>query len=196
MVVDREGVRDLLMESANALLERISEAFRTKSRGGTDEAGDRWAPLSPVTLAIRARRGDVRSPSRGRGKKGKVKYDDVTPARRRLLNIAKGRSALHDKYGRNAPRTDILVDSGALLDSLTPNSGSPYQVIRAGHGRIELGTDRPGAMDHHTGVPERNLPQRRLWPAPGSWPQSWWRDVSDPIVRAIVQTVIERINGA
>ena len=38
-----------------ALLGRIRAAFVVKARGGTDEAGDRWAPLSPRTIAYSRR---------------------------------------------------------------------------------------------------------------------------------------------
>lgn len=41
---------------------RIYRAFITKSRGGTDEAGERWEPLAPSTIA-RRRHGKVRSNS-------------------------------------------------------------------------------------------------------------------------------------
>lgn len=41
----------MLVSCGLAALGRIKRAFVTKSRGGTDEAGDRWRPLSPYTIA-------------------------------------------------------------------------------------------------------------------------------------------------
>jgi hypothetical protein len=38
-----------------AALMFIKEAFKVKADGGTDEAGDRWAPLSPKTIAYSRR---------------------------------------------------------------------------------------------------------------------------------------------
>lgn len=50
------GAADAMMVRVGmAALGRIRTAFVDKSRGGTDEAGDRWAPLSPKTIAYSRR---------------------------------------------------------------------------------------------------------------------------------------------
>ena len=43
--------RVVLIAAAKAVLGKIRAAFIAKAAGGTDEAGDRWAPLSPATVA-------------------------------------------------------------------------------------------------------------------------------------------------
>lgn len=45
----------IMLRVGLALLGRIRTAFIAKARGGTDEAGDRWAPLSPKTIAYSRR---------------------------------------------------------------------------------------------------------------------------------------------
>lgn len=53
-VPDSTGVvEDFLMVGALVILGKIQESFVIKSEGGTDDLGIRWAPLSPVTLALR-----------------------------------------------------------------------------------------------------------------------------------------------
>lgn len=46
-------VRSLQLLAGQAALALIKDAFVTKSRGGTDGAGDRWEPLKPATVAHR-----------------------------------------------------------------------------------------------------------------------------------------------
>lgn len=196
VVADAGAAKEQALEDAGiAILARIHEAFITKSKGGTDDAGDRWAPLSPVTLAIRQRKyGSSPVPSRKR-KAGGQRYDDVPPARRRLQNIIKGKGRTPTRNRYDGLRRDILVDTGALLDSLSPWSDSPDKIFKITASGVTLGTKRKGAMDHHTGNPERNLPQRRLWPQPHTWPDSWWQDIKDEVVQGIVRSVVERLRS-
>ena len=44
------AVQDLQIRAGLAALDEIQRAFRVKMRGGTDAAGLRWKPLSPVTV--------------------------------------------------------------------------------------------------------------------------------------------------
>lgn len=45
----------MMVRCGVAALRRIRAAFVVKSHGGTDEAGDRWAPLKPETIAYSRR---------------------------------------------------------------------------------------------------------------------------------------------
>lgn len=45
----------IMVRCGMAILGRIRAAFVVKSHGGTDEAGDRWAPLKPETIAYSRR---------------------------------------------------------------------------------------------------------------------------------------------
>lgn len=183
-----------------AALGRIKRAFVVKARGGTDEAGEKWSPLSPKTIAY--------SKTRQRGKGGRTKAEkkrSTYPSQalnakqqarwwavyRKQLAIYKGNKGhaaavawlilksegaqtLVDKYGHR--KVEILRDTGLLLNSLSPGTGSPEQVFRVQPGAVIVGTNRKGASGHHNGIPGR-LPQRRLWPDPSNWPESWWADI-------------------
>ena len=51
-VADKHGIRHgFRMRLASAFFEKVKLAFITKSRGGTDEAGIKWKPLSKEYLA-------------------------------------------------------------------------------------------------------------------------------------------------
>lgn len=202
-----------------ALLGRIRTAFVVKARGGTDEAGERWQPLSPRTIAY--------SKTRQRGRGGRTRAEKARATRpsqaltakqqdrwwevyRRQLAIYKGDKrhaaavawlvlkregarTLVDKYGYR--QVEILRDTGLLLNSLSPGVASGEQVFRVGRGEAIVGTNRKGAAAHHRGVPGR-LPQRRLWAPPSRWPDSWWADISDQAQQGILDIVIELARNA
>lgn len=212
--------RAMRLRVGMALLGRIKQAFVLKARGGTDAAGDRWAPLSPRTIAY------SRTRSRGRG--GRTKKERSNPARpsaaltdgqrhrwweyyrqglaifrsnkgaaaRRAWAILRrdgGVTTLLEKYG-NRP-VEILRDTGLLLNSLSPGTNSPEQVFRDEGGAIIVGTNRKGARWHHEGIPGK-LPRRRLWPLPRNWPASWWADIQDQVKMGIADIAQELIRGA
>ncbi len=112
------AARATLIRIGLAMLRRIHEAFLIKMRGGTDDAGDRWAPLSPVTVAIRRRRRGISPQSKRLAAKRTKKLAptrDLPPASRRARSIIKAAGTHFDKYGRDA---EILHDTGVLLESL------------------------------------------------------------------------------
>lgn len=196
----------MMVRCGMAILGRIKQAFIEKSRGGTDEAGDRWKPLSPKTIAY--------SKTRRRSRSKTEKRRDIRPSQaftsrqrdrwwdvyRRHLAIYKGDKghaaavawlilkregavSLVDKYG--SKKVDILRDTEILLNSLSPGVASPERVFRTGPGEVIVGTNRKGAAAHHKGVPGR-LPQRRLWPLVSRWPVTWWRDIVDQVKQGLM----------
>ena len=199
-----------------AALGRIKQAFVVKARGGTDEAGDSWPPLSPKTIAY--------SKTRQRGRGGRTKAEkkrashpsqalnDKQQARwwqvyRRQLAIYKGdkghaaavawlvlkkegAQTLVDKYGNR--QVEILRDTGLLLNSLSPGVANSASIFRVGRGEVIVGTNRKGAAAHHAGIPGR-LPQRRLWPEPRKWPTSWWRDLQEQVKQGLLDIVADLI---
>lgn len=208
----------VMIRAGLAALGRIRRAFVVKARGGTDEAGDRWAPLSPRTVAY--------SPTRSRGRGSRTRTErkrDARPsqaltakqqarwwavyrqglaiyrgdrgkAARRAWAVLKadGARTLLDKYGGR--QVEILRDTGLLLNSLSPGWGGPEQVLRAEAGAVIIGTNRAGAAAHHRGVPGR-LPQRRLWPPPAAWPAAWWRDVAEQVRAGVLDAVARGLGG-
>lgn len=183
-----------------ALLGRVRAAFVVKARGGTDDAGERWAPLSPRTIAYsktrqRGRGGRTKAeksraahPSQALNRRQQARWWEVYRRQLAAYKGDKGHAAavawlvlkregaqtLVDKYGHR--QVEILRDTGLLLNSLSPGVASSERVFRVGRGEVIVGTNRRGAARHHRGVPGR-LPQRRLWPPPRKWPSTWWQDM-------------------
>lgn len=213
-VTSGNEARAVLLRAGVALLGRIRRAFVAKSRGGTDEAGDRWAPLSPKTVAYGRRAGRTRS-QRGRPdrpsqaltarqqsrwwelyRQGLAMYGgDRGKAARRAWGIMRraGATTLLDRYG--GARAEILRDTGQLLASLSPTGPSDEQVLRAEGATISVGTNREGALAHHQGVPGR-LPQRRLWPEVSKWPASWWRDILEQVRAGVLAVATSAVRAA
>lgn len=207
-----------LVRVGMVVLGRIKQAYVTKSRGGTDEAGDRWEPLKPATIAY------SRTRSRGRGgrtqgerdrpsrpsralntrqqqrwwdvyRQGLVIYDGDkgrAAARAWLILKEEGAVTLFDKYGSRT--VEILRDTGVLFNSLSPGL-APGSVFRPGPGEVIIGTNVPYAAAHHHGVPGR-LPQRRLWPEPGRWPVTWWADITAEARDGIVAVALDAVRSA
>lgn len=207
-------VADAMMARCGmAALGRIKQAFVVKARGGTDEAGDQWKPLSPRTIAYsktrqrgrggrtRAEKGRPTRPSQALNAKQQARWWEVY---RRQLAIRKGDKGhaaavawlvlkgegartLVDKYGHR--QVEILRDTGLLLNSLSPGVASAEQVFRVGRGEVIVGTNRKGAAGHHAGIPGR-LPQRRLWPEPRKWPTGWWQDITEQVKQGLADLAI------
>lgn len=206
--------KPLLLRVGLAMLGRIRRAFVTKARGGVDEAGDKWAPLSPKTLAYGRRgrtkgeRGRSTRPSQALTKRQQDRWwalyrkwlaatkGDNGRAARVAWSVLKeeGATTLLQKYGGR--RAEILRDTGVLLNSLSPGYTGPEQVLRAQDGAIIVGTNRKGAAAHHKGDPKRGLPQRRLWPPPGKWPSRWWRDLLEQLRGGLLVIATQRVRGA
>lgn len=197
-------------------LGRIKEAFVTKSSGGTDEAGERWKPLSPKTIAYSRRHPGVphksvraasapswmlTTPQRDKWwemyRRGLAMYrGDKSHAARRAWFILKraGATTLMDKYGHT--QVEILRDTGLLLNSLSPGVTSAERVFRTVPGEVIVGTNRKWAGVHHRGSENGRIPQRRLWPEPGKWPSIWWIDLLEQARQGLVDIAIYLAGGA
>ena len=202
-----------------ALLGRIKQAFVVKARGGTDEAGEKWQPLSPRTIAYsktrqRGRGGRTRAekkrathPSQALNAKQQARWWAVYRRQLAIYKGDKGHAAavawlilksegaqtLVDKYGHR--QVEILRDTGLLLNSLSPGVASSERIFRVGAGEVIVGTNRKGAAAHHSGIPGR-LPQRRLWPIVSDWPASWWADLTDQVKQGLLDIVTYLIKSA
>lgn len=194
-----------LVRMGLAALDKIQEAFVTKARGGTDEAGDRWKPLSPYTIAARRHPGVPPKASRAAKRPSfmlsaaerkrwwklysrnlsRFKGDKAHAAASAWFVLKQeGARTMLSAYG--GMNVEILRDTGLLLNSLKPGAPAesapsspprvPKQVFRIGQRDVKIGTNREWAWTHHQGIPGR-IPQRRLWPEPGRWPRSWWQAI-------------------
>ena len=204
----------MMVRAGMALLGRIRAAFVVKARGGTDEAGLSWKPLSPKTIAYgktrqrgrggrtRAERGRDTHPSQALNQRQQARWWEVYRRQLAIYRGDRGHAAavawlvlkregaqtLVDKYGHR--QVEILRDTGLLLNSLSPGIQGGDQVFRVFGGGAVVGTNRKGAAAHHRGIPGR-LPQRRLWPEPRDWPGSWWRGIIDQIKQGVVDIFLE-----
>ncbi len=181
----------LLTRAGMALLGRIRKAFVDKARGGADEAGLSWPPLARSTIAYSRRHPGVLWPGSKRApyapswmltEKQRKRWWALNaiggPAYAWIISKDEGAKTLIGEYG--GVQVDILRDTGLLLNSLSPGTASPEQVFRTETGVAIVGTNRKWAATHHRGIPGK-LPQRRLWPEPKTWPESWWRDIIEQV---------------
>ena len=123
--------------------------------------------------------------SRGRGIDGDS-WQELSPVTIKKRNLKyKKKNGRRFRFNPNPP---ILIDTGALLRSLTPaktptrKSNRKHQILNHGNGWVEIGTDTGRKTDNHTGKPPK-LPQRRFWPD----------DIPDLWMQRIIQELIEGI---
>ncbi len=159
--------QSLLTRIGLTALSFIKIAFVQKARGGTDEAGERWKPLSAYTIARR------RHP-RG-GKPGN-----------QSVEILRDTGLLINSLTPGVPVTGTPPP--------VPPPKPPKQVFRLGRGNIILGTNRQWAWTHHKGIPGR-IPQRKLWPDPRQWPKSWWDEILVQAQLGVIDIVIFLLKG-
>ncbi len=219
------AIADQMMERCGLVaLDRITKAYIIKARGGTDEAGEKWKPLHPKTIA--ARRGNRTGTEKKRGKQGygrpsvaltakqrdlwwlvyrqflaKFKGDKSRAARTAWAILkAKGAQTLLSKYGNE--QVDILRDTGIMYNSLSPGVETvTYHNIRSRAGQVfRVGR---GEVIVGTNVPyakyhhegTRRIPQRRLWPEPHKWPSTWWMDIAKQARNGLIDIAILLITG-
>lgn len=222
-------VKALQVRIGLAALSKIKQAFVVKACGGTDEAGERWRPLVPATIAYSRRHPGVPKkrpfwtfhPSFAVTKRQRARWWALYYGFKRIFHGNKGKAAalawinlkresgytivtLYDRYAGTP--VEILRDTGLLFNSLSPGvppavpsppvppPKPPHQVFRFGTGGVIVGTNRRFAGTHHRGVPRR-IPQRRLWPAPGRWPSSWWSAITEQARLGVLDLVIFLLRG-
>lgn len=196
-------VQAILTLCGTSILEKIKDAFLTKSSGGTDDAGDRWAPLKPTTIAYsrsgrtKAEKGRSTRPSQALNSRQQKRWWDLYrqglaiykgdkgSAAKRAWGILKseGANTLINKYG--GKRVDILYKTGGLYNSITSRVTSGGDII--------VSSDHQAAAVHHNGSQTKGIPQRRLWPLPSRWPGTWWNDMILAIRSGIVEMIRQRV---
>ena len=152
---ETEKLRDAFWgHFAHTFYEEAHKAFLTKSKGGADESGMKWKPLSEKTKRNRLtqKKGGLGSLLSKRNKKSnpatkKQKYK--TTAFGRLAAVMGEKDAKKMVSSGNVP---ILIRSGRLVESIKPAkmSGNRYykkkdQIYELGDGRVKLGSEVPYA---------------------------------------------------
>lgn len=116
---------------------------------------------------------------------------NISPTRyrslRRLLEKGPTRKKARD-YLLAGGHALILRDTGRALNSLTPHSGSPDQIVSTGPGFIEVGSNVDYLKFHQSDKPRKlkadgtpKLPRRQLLPDEGQMPESWRQSVLDAL---------------
>ncbi len=199
---DERGVGESFRNALGfAVLGSVKESFVLKSRGGTDEMGIKWPPLSPATIANRrvGPRAGKEARERERIKKREAKkalrrYRMSLPEKeaQRRAAIVGGLKARHimgktklEILGRRD--VEILRDTGVLLNSLTPGDlqegryipptqeGSENQVFETISNEVVVGTNVAYAGVHRDGSRKKNIPARPFLPNEDyPVPETWW----------------------
>ncbi|MDE2097160.1 MAG: hypothetical protein KGL39_07930 [Patescibacteria group bacterium] len=187
-------VRQLQLALGVQAISLVRQAFVTKSRGGTDEAGITWKPLDQRYVAYGRRHPGLKRKKPGERPRGLLtaKQDErwrkIFAMTYRVLRTkgmpdeqargnaaanawnvlkAEGAKTILDTYGK-AP-VEIGRDTGRLLNSLSPGvggaSGNADQVFRTEPGAVIVGTNVKYAAPFHA--------RRPLWPKDDQWPKVW-----------------------
>ena len=212
-------VEQLHLRVGFLILGLFKQAFLAKSRGGTDEAGQRWTPLSPKTVAHGRRHPGLAKAKSKAAKQGRAGRPLLTAGQDKTwrgvyaqaLHRALGKGASQANAGAHAAALawavvkaqggqtilgkygnashEILRDTGVLFNSLSPG----VATVRAEPGAVVIGTNVPYAGPLHRGT--KNIPARPLWPEPDQWPASWRQQVRDLYAdgaREIAQELVTR----
>jgi hypothetical protein len=208
-----------------AALGHVHQAFVVKARGGTDEAGLRWAPLSWRTVAYSRRHPGVPKkrprdryhPSWALSNKqrqrwwlfyrralGRHRGDKAHAAASAWVQLTgEGRNpTLKERYA--GTRVEILRDTGLLLSSLKPGAdpgrapASPPRV-RLQVFRLGYGSVTIGTSRPWAGTHHKGipgrLPRRPLWPDPGHWPGRWWDELLGQFRAGVVEVIAKALGG-
>ena len=177
----------------------IRTAFIAKSRGGTDEAGESWAPLSKKYLAYGRRHPGLNRKRGAAAKKGRASRPLLTEAqnqRWKQLYAGKLRQLARAAGGSVAtgPSADIKGHAAAYAWLIVKAEGGKTILGTYGDAPHEIGRDtgqmfaslspgaprnrldvQPGAVIVGTNVKHAGHfhKRRRLWPEEGRWPQVW-----------------------
>jgi hypothetical protein len=125
----------LLVRCGLALLGKIKEAFLAKARGGTDEAGERWKPLSPFTIAYSRRHPGLAR--KGKGKRTRLHHPSA-------ILSQKQRQRWWEVYGRMKARFSERGEAGAKAHAaryawkVLKDEGAPTIIGRYGATPVEI----------------------------------------------------------
>lgn len=208
-------VEPLLLDLGLQALTITRETFLVKSQGGTDDAGIKWDELDPRYLAYGRRHAaldSARQSAKAEGRRGRPLLTEGLDKAWRGIFVgvwqrlrkqgikdrqAKGNAAalawilVKQRGGRTifaeyskAPHLIGQV-SGRLLESLSPNSGSPDQILQVEPGRVTAGSKVEYAGPFHA--------KRPLWPE--HWPETWTRRLADTLSDGL-KLILKKLTGS
>lgn len=168
------------------MLSIVKEAYITKARGGTDEAGIKWLPLDPRTIAYGRRHKGLTQKRNRAAKAGRTarplltasqdalwrrvfarcvaQGDDKQTAAMKAWGAAKraGGKTIIGQYG--GASVEIGRDTSRLINSLSP--GAKDCILDASAGAVRVGSNVEYAQHFHA--------KRPIWPNdPAGFPDAW-----------------------
>jgi hypothetical protein len=205
------AVRELLGAMGLEALTMIQEAYLTKARGGTDDAGITWKPLKPETIAYGRRHPGLARKRRAASQKGRAGRPLLSEAQDKLwretysralarftrageadakghaaalawrVTKAAGGQTILDKYGQE--KVEIGRDTGVLLNSLAPGSAPGPSSAK------QIFRIQAGAVVVGTNVPyaEHFHRVRPIWPDVAQVPAAWWQRLSQVLAKGLVK---------
>jgi hypothetical protein len=205
-----ERIREAALRAGGlAALEIIKAAFVVKSRGGMDEAGVQWQPLSPKTIAYGRRHPGLarrRKSALEKGRAGRPLLTDRLDAlwRRIFAGTLRGLEAAGDPAARGKAAAkawrvvkaaggqtilgryggiavEIGRDTGRLFASLSP--GAADNLLEIAANVVAVGTNVEYAGAFHG--------KRPLWPE--RWPDVWADHVADMMAQAITLALTQEL---
>lgn len=197
----RGGVRAILIRVGMVALSIIRDAFEVKAQGGTDDAGLKWRPLKPESIAYgRRHHGLVRDthwryrPSQMlsgaerthwwalyKQRKGWYKGDKAHAAASAWVALKQtGARTILSVYGSKV--VEILKDTGRLFASLSPGLKNKDQIFKIEPGQVTVGTSVEYAAAQHK--------TRPLWADWKDWPDHWKEQIYDAIKDGIADMIV------
>ena len=206
---------DMLTALGVELLSITRENYVVKARGGTDEAGVTWKPLSARYVAYKRRHPGLTGKRTAAAKKGRAGRPLLTNAQdklwrgifastmRRLMNQGHSQAAAAGQAAALAwamvkraggktilgeyggTSVEIGRDTGRLLASLSP--GSSENILRTGRGEVTIGSNVEYALPFHM--------KRPILPDADSFPAVWWDRLAEVLGDACGRLVARSVGG-
>lgn len=195
-----QRIREAVLKAgAVEMLAIIKDAYMAKARGGTDEAGIRWAELKPETIAYHRRHPGLNARRGKAAKKGREMRPLLTDAQDRVWRAvyasslgrtrdraqsaasawavvkAMGGKTILKEYGSQP--VEIGRDTGRLLASLSP--GQQDCLLSVLGSRVTVGSNVEYAGHFHR--------RRPLWPEvlPDAWQERVAQVMADALMLAL-----------
>lgn len=133
------------MAIAMEALSFIKDAFIVKSRGGTDEAGDSWPPLSPTTIAYRRNHPGLagkRAAAKAEGRPGRPLLTQAENARWKQLYARKLRHLAGDPLLLSIPSATVKSQAAAYAWYVLKLEGAKTILGEYGKTQVDILRDK------------------------------------------------------
>ncbi len=224
-VSDPTGLtRGLQLRIGVQALSLIKEAFVAKARGGSDEAGDSWPPLSKKYVAYHRRHPGLaskRAQAKAEGRPGRPLLTKQQNERWKSIyartlhaltpNLLQGPGREEKSHAAAHAWMVLKAEGGKTIfgeyaDAPTEtlrdtgtllNSLSPGVDGPSGHPN-QIFNVSPGSIivgSNRKGAAFHHRGKRRLWPRVETWPARWWSLIMDQLRDGAAQVLVNILRG-